>query len=539
MSPGAQTPLRILVLAPTGRDASILVRTLRAAGMVAEECGSVSDLCERIGEGAGAAVVASETLTEFSRRELEDVMAAQPEWSDFPLIVMSAHRRREPEPGWISAFEATGSYVVVLDRPVYSETLVSVARAALRSRARQYQVRDELVERRRAEEMLRDSDRRKNEFLAVLAHELRNPLAAIRNAAEIVKRRGPAEGRVQRAQGVLERQSEQMSRLVEGLLEISRISRGKIHLEHETVDLRDLVETVLHDRAYQSEARRLELREELADEPLLVSGDRLRLAQVVDNLVGNAFKFTRAPGRITVTLRRDRGRAVLRVRDTGVGVEPQMLDRLFEPFQQGTPGSEQSRGGLGIGLALAREVLKLHEGSIRAHSEGPGSGTEFEVSLPLTAASVEWAPSARARTIAARRILLVEDNPDVGEMLRELLELDDHEVTLVETGAEALDVLHDQGADAVLCDLGLPDMSGYALAHAVRGDASLRSVPLIALTGYGRSEDRQETEDAGFDDHVTKPVDADELREILARLESTRAARAEATDASRASPGPP
>jgi PAS domain S-box-containing protein len=374
------------------------------------------------------------------------------------------------------------------------------------------------TEQKRAEERLREADRRKDEFIAMLGHELRNPLAAIRSATELIKLTSPEDGRLQRAHGVLERQSSHMSRLIDGLLEVSRISRGKIHLDRETVDARKIIEGVLQDRKSQFEDHELQLTSDLPPEPVWIWVDHVRLAQVVDNLVGNAIKFTEPPGRITVTVHEEDRCVIIRILDTGVGIRPEMLGRLFKPFQQESQGIARASGGLGLGLAVAKGLVELHGGSIRAHSGGAGAGAEFEVRLPVTSAPREAPQSEGSRRAPRRRILIVEDNTDAAQMLRELLELSGQEVTVVESGREALDALAHHGADVVLCDLGLPGMSGYDLARAIRKDPALAEIPLVAVSGYGQPEDRRRAAEAGFDDHLTKPVDLAALDRVLDQL---------------------
>jgi two-component system CheB/CheR fusion protein len=384
---------------------------------------------------------------------------------------------------------------------------------------------DDISERKRLEDELRrvaselsQANRRKDEYLAMLGHELRNPLAAIRSATELMKLTNPDDPRLQRAYGVLERQASQMSRLIDGLLDVSRIVQGKVELEREPVDVREVLATVIQDRAAEAEARRLDLRSDLPPAPVWIAGDRLRLAQVFDNLVGNACKFTTAPGTITVTLAAEDEHAVVRVQDTGVGIRPEALAHIFEPFFQESQDMARSGGGLGLGLSLARGLIELHDGTIEARSAGPGRGAELVVRLPLGHTPTEPPPARQVATLRPRRILLVEDNADAAQMLRELLELHGHELASAGTATEALELLRRSRLDLVLCDVGLPGMSGLDFARAVRADASLRHVPLVALTGYGQPEDRKLTAAAGFDAHLTKPIDLHALSEVLDRL---------------------
>jgi CheY-like chemotaxis protein len=350
----------------------------------------------------------------------------------------------------------------------------------------------------------------------MLGHELRNPLAAIRAGTELLRLLAPEDPRLLRIHGVLERQSTQMARLIDGLLEISRIARGKIQLEQASIDVRSVLESAVEDRAPQLEASGLELATSYSDEPLWIWADKVRLVQVFDNLLGNALKFTPAPGRIDLTLVRDGADALTIVRDSGVGIRPEMLPRLFQPFQQEPQDIARSAGGLGLGLALARGLIELHGGRIEAHSGGPGKGAEFRVRLPLASRPSASGPALSAAAVGSRRVLIVEDNVDAGETLRALLELRGHDVAVVLAGDAALEHLRSQGADIVLCDLGLPTMNGYDVARAVRADRALRDIYLVALTGYGQPDDRKRSSEAGFDSHLVKPVDLEALDRLLA-----------------------
>lgn len=376
----------------------------------------------------------------------------------------------------------------------------------------------DITERRQAEEQLRESSRRKDEFLAMLGHELRNPLAAIHNTTELIGLMAPADGPLREAHGVLARQTGHMSRLIDGLLEVTRIARGKIRLERRTLDAREIAEGVLADHDAQARERGLTLAGDLPTEPVWLWADPVRLSQVLVNLLGNAIKFTEPPGEIHVGLEATEGWAVLWVWDTGVGIRPEILDRLFEPFQQETQELARSQGGLGLGLALARGLVELHEGSIHAHSAGPGEGAQFEIRLPLARAPVESTERDTPDAVEPRRILIVEDNPDAGRTLRDLLAVLGHEASVVDSGPEALAALSGQGVDLVLCDLGLPGMSGYEVARAVRAQTALRDTPLVAVTGYGQPGDRRRSLEAGFDEHLTKPVEVTTLNAVLARL---------------------
>lgn len=373
----------------------------------------------------------------------------------------------------------------------------------------------DVTEQKLAEDRLRESDQRKDDYLAMLGHELRNPLAAVRNATEVVKHLTTEATPVSRAVQVLERQTEHMGRLIDGLLEVSRLARGKVHLEQVTLDLRRVIEGVLEDIRARVRAKKLHLEEQLPPDPVWVYGDFVRLTQVIDNLASNALKFTEAPGSLAIRLVRLEEEAEIRVSDTGIGLRPETLADIFEPFHQESQDIARGLGGLGLGLAVAKGMVTLHGGTIEAHSAGADQGSTFVVRLPLVPAPPGAEALAPADAVRPRRILIIEDNEDAAEMLRALLELRGHRPEVVGTGQEGLALLARAPAEVVLCDIGLPGMSGYEFARAVRADPGLRHLRLVAVTGYGQPEDRRRSSEAGFDAHLTKPVDLEALETCL------------------------
>jgi two-component system CheB/CheR fusion protein len=384
----------------------------------------------------------------------------------------------------------------------------------------------DITERRAAEQALRaaneqleEADRRKNEFLAVLSHELRNPLTPIRNGLYVLERAAPGSDSAKRAQEIIGRQTSQLMRLVDDLLDVTRVSRNKIQLQLRQLDLNDLVRRTLDDHHALFEDRKIDVETRIASERLAVSGDEARLTQVIGNLLQNAAKFTPAGGRVIVgtALIASRGAAVLRVIDTGVGIEPEMLRRLFQPFMQADVTLDRSKGGLGLGLALVRSLVQMHGGEVCAHSEGPGKGAEFVVELPLdttAAAGVEAVPAASASR--SRRVLIIEDNVDAAESLREVLELEGHEARIAYGGRDGLAAAREFRPDVVLCDIGLPGMDGFDVARAFRADEALKGIALVALSGYALQEDLQRAAEAGFERHLAKPADPDTLARLLA-----------------------
>jgi PAS domain S-box-containing protein len=378
----------------------------------------------------------------------------------------------------------------------------------------------DVTERVRADAALRESDRRKTEFLGMLSHELRNPLAPIRSALDVLDRVPMASAQAARAREVIARQADHLTHLVDDLLDMTRISRGQISLHRERVDLGDLLRRAAEDHRSTLAARRIALEVRCTEEPLPVHADPTRLAQVLGNLLSNAAKFSECGGHVGVSVSRDGEDAVLSVRDDGMGIDPALLPRVFEPFVQADDGLPRTRGGLGLGLSLVRALVEMHGGSIRAASGGIGRGAEFVVTIPLAAAV---APSLRPIRDALsgagpRRILVIEDNADAAEMMRELLETADHAVEVANDGRAGLDRARSMHPDVVLCDIGLPEMDGYEVARALRSDPSLAETFLVAVSGYALPDDLARASEAGFDRHLAKPITLEQLSSVLAAV---------------------
>jgi PAS domain S-box-containing protein len=380
------------------------------------------------------------------------------------------------------------------------------------------------LEARRLLEALREGDKRKDEFLATLAHELRNPLAPIRNALALLRQAGDRKDVAEKAVGVMDRQVGHMVRLIDDLLDVSRVSQGKITLRRQKADLRDAVRQAVETSGPAVERGRHSLSVSMPDAPVWVDADPTRVAQAVSNVLNNAAKYTPPGGRIGVSTGVEGEQAVVRVSDSGVGIPPDMLPRVFDLFTQVDRSLHRSQGGLGIGLSLVRSLVELHGGSVEAHSEGVGKGSEFVLRLPLMGNDTRperrgAAPTPSVITPPPPRgldVLLVEDNRDAAETLQAVLELDGHRVTLAHDGPSGVDAARQLRPDVVVCDIGLPGLDGYRVARELRSDPATAPALLISVSGYGQDEDRRKAREAGFDYTLVKPVSSDILLRLLA-----------------------
>jgi len=424
---------------------------------------------------------------------------------------------RKMAAGQLDSYTVEKRFLHADGRHVWARLTLSVARDADRRPAYEIAIIEDITGQKRAEQALRDADRRKDEFLGMLSHELRNPLAPIRSSVYVLQRADPASAQAARARAVIERQSEHLTRIVDDLLDVTRIVRGKILLHRERLDLREVVRKAVEDAHLPVESRGVGLHLNLPPRPLWADADATRITQILGNLLANARKFTHAGDEIVVTLREVDGAAELRVRDTGAGIDPALLPRLFDAFVQGERTLARSEGGLGLGLALVKGLVELHDGSVTAHSEGVGKGAEFVVTIPLARALVDAEPSrpaAQRAPTAARRVLVVDDNADAAESLAELVGLLGHSVEVAFDGPSAIAKARQHRPNVVLCDIGLPGMTGYDVARALRAELG-GAVRLVAVSGYAQPEDVKEAEEAGFDAHLAKPADPERIAELL------------------------
>ncbi len=506
----------IIILATTARDADLAVRTLQNGGFSPFICSESSALADKLHSGVGAVLLSEEAVSAELLGVLGQFFGVQAPWSDLPIVFLQApfspDVRLHPAPV-LAELRAHGN-LSILERPLQQSTLLFAIESALRARRRQYQVRDLLEEKE-------DDVRRRDEFLAMLGHELRNPLAAIRYAIELLEELDSQiepRANTQTPRVIIGRQTAHLARLVDDLLDVARVTRGKIALDIAPLDLAELAPKTIA----ALEAARIDGNHDIvfspSSGPLLIRGDAVRIEQIFSNLLYNAVKYTPLGGRIEISLARDEESALVRFEDNGVGMSPELLARVFDLFSQAQDSIDRSRGGLGIGLTLVRGLVELHGGQIAAFSGGQGQGSRFEIRFPLLQVAPEISavkPSATPKT--GRRVLLVEDNDDAREILHLLLKLGGHHVDCAVDGPEGVEKALQLRPEIALVDIGLPLLDGYQVAAQIRA-ALGRDIHLIALTGYGQPQDKQSALDAGFDQHVTKPIEPAKLQELLSEI---------------------
>jgi PAS domain S-box-containing protein len=639
MQPEAVRPdeYRVLVLPATRRDAEVTRALLEQAELSCACCDDARALTAEIEAGVGAILL---TDAAFHDPHMEETLAAldrQPPWSDVPAILLC---RAGAQSTAVARMMRSLRNVTILERPTTSRTLVSSVKAAIRARARQYQMRHHLdvlrksegavrarerqlqtltdnmpdilsrfdvnlrhvfvnkaatrltglagheflgrtnrdlgmpaklceawdcalrdvfisraqravdfvypsvdgpryfhsllipeigdagivdtvlcvghdvTESKRASEALQQANRRKDEFLAMLAHELRNPLAPIRNASEILGRKLPADPQIQTSVAIIKRQATHLTRLVDDLLDISRITEGRIELRREPLVVSAIIAQAIESVEPLIREKNHAVLVGATYEPLYVYGDHARLVQSIANLLTNAAKYTDPGGEIRLELRKYGATIAIVISDNGVGIPEELLPRIFDLFVQGDRSLDRSQGGLGIGLSVVQRLVEMHNGRVAAFSEGAGRGSTFEIHLPLIAPPDKFADKPAGPSIQSKRILIVDDNADAANSLALLLKIEGHETEAVYSAKNALERAASRPPDVILLDIGLPDMNGYEVATRIR--STLDSVQLIALTGYGQAEDIKRARTAGFDAHVIKPVDFEVLDRIIA-----------------------
>lgn len=504
-------PYRVILLPATRRDGEAIHSFLSRHDISCQVCETLSETGSAIADEAGALVVTDQIVTNSASHMIVTALGHQPSWSDLPVVFMSTVGTESQE---MANLLHHMTNVTLLDRPTSTRTLLSAVQAALRSRRRQYEIRTQIVALKAAEDALRQSDRRKDEFLAMLAHELRNPLAAIRTASVLLPRLLPeADQRATQTFELIERQVRQLTRLVDDLLDVSRITQGRVDIRREPVHLAAVVAQAIET----VEPLMLEKRHTIATSvptEIYINGDFARLVQCVSNIVMNAAKYTDNGGHVVVDAHVVGKQVALSITDDGVGIPSDLLPEIFELFVQNERSLARSEGGLGIGLSVVRRLIEMHGGSVTASSPGAGKGATFRILLPLGVGQTQvlrTVPSVSQQE--ALRILIVDDNHDAADSLTVLLSMEGHAVETVYGGHDALHSATIFSPHLILLDIGMPEMDGYEVARRLR--ASNHPARLIALTGYGQKEDIDKALASGFERHIAKPVDFHALCEFI------------------------
>jgi len=456
-----------------------------------------------------------------TRKKVED-----PVFVPFLLVTAEQHAGFVTRHLWKSIDELIHSPIDKLELQARIEVLLRARRQAVDLHDAARKRTDELVNE------LSEANRRKDEFLAILAHELRNPLAPIRNGLQIIRLAGDNKAAAEQARTMMEEQLAHMVRLIDDLLDISRITRGKIELRKKRVELAAVIQSAVESSRPLIEASGHELTVTLPPEPIFLEADLTRLAQVFSNLLNNAAKYTDRGGRIRLTALEQESDVVIKVQDTGIGIPADMLSKVFEMFMQVDRSLERTQGGLGIGLTLVKRLVDMHGGSSEARSDGPGKGSEVVVRLPIMVAPPAQKPQPcngcreQANAASTRRILVVDDSPELARSFDTLLRLMGHESRVAYDGLEAVEAAQAFRPDLVLMDIGMPRVDGYEAARRMREQPWGKDMVLVAMTGWGQDEDRRRSKEAGFDRHLVKPVDLATLQEVLQphRLALTRSA---------------
>ncbi|WP_432379681.1 response regulator [Duganella sp. P38] len=489
---------RILIYAPTGQDAPLAAKVLAMAAIGSHVCATLADLEQALADGAGAVLTVEEALAPGGLQLLQACVARQPDWSDLPIILLTHSGADSPVVR--QAVAALGN-LSLMERPVRTLTLITALHATLRARNKQYQVRE--------------AARRKDEFLASLGHELRNPLAPIRTSVSLLTHLYPDAAPVARIRDMVERQVRLLTRLVDDLLDVARITSGKITLQRQLASLAAVMNHVNELCQDAAAAKRIHIAWQLPPSEVMLNIDYARVVQIYANIVSNAVKFTPQGGHVAVAAAIDDGGLLVSIRDNGIGLDADSIARIFNMFEQSKTVNGQFSSGLGIGLSLARQFAEMHGGTVEAFSEGAGKGAEFVVRLPVLdqAGQRDAVPLAQAAGADGRklRVLVVDDNEDAADSLTALLELDGFDVRTVYDGAAAIGAVGQQAPDMIIMDLGMPGMDGYETARAIRQQPGAERILMLALTGWGQSDARRRTLDAGFDHHLVKPVELDQI----------------------------
>lgn len=496
---------RILIHAPIGKDARLIAQVLERTKVDSFICARATELLGELNKGAAALVLVDEALSSSLLKSLGYFLDEQPAWSDLPILVLSQRKLDSPE--IVSAYLKLGN-VTLLERPLQSVTLISAAKSALRARQRQYS--------------MREVDRRKDEFLAMLAHELRNPLAPVSAASDLLKFPNLDREKIRQTSEIISRQVKHMTGLIDDLLDVSRVSRGLVTLDEELLDARQIINSAVEQVRPFIDSRKHRLTLHTSPQSGYIKGDYKRLVQILSNVLSNAAKYTPEGGEIIMSMDLTESDVVFTVRDNGIGISANVIAHIFELFVQAERTPDRTQGGLGIGLALVKNLVHLQGGKVTAHSAGHGKGSEFTLIFPRCddPLSVEPRPVTSNKNSSQRLlILVVDDNLDAANMLGMFLELGGYEVKVVHSASAAIEAANaSQKIDVCLLDIGLPITDGIELAKLLREKTSTANATFIAVTGYGQETDRRKTKEAGFHHHCVKPVNMQELLATLSTL---------------------
>ncbi|GAC1407565.1 MAG: hypothetical protein NVSMB6_05390 [Burkholderiaceae bacterium] len=493
----------VLILAPTGRDADLTRAVLGGAGIDSKICASMGDLLEGLEAGAGAVLTVEEALS-VALGPLTQHVAAQPTWSDIPILVLTQSGANAP--ALSHAIDQLGK-VTLLERPVRTLAMISAVRSALRARQKQF--------------LVREGGQRKDEFLASLGHELRNPLAPIRNSMGILKHLYPDVAGVCKVRTVVERQVTHLTRLVDDLLDVARITNGKIALQPDRFALSSVIEHVLELAGGAAQAKMQKIETEVPTTRIMLRADYARLIQIIANVLLNAVKFTPANGRVSLHARVAGVDIVFSIRDSGIGIARDAFASIFELFSQEKPAAGPVTSGLGIGLNLSKRFAEMHGGRIEVESEGPGHGSQFTITLPIVESSGApecvdlCAPSTCADVPVKRSVLVVDDNRDAANMLQALFEFEQFSVATAYDGLDAIAAVDQHVPNVIVMDLGMPGLDGYDTVRRIRAKPGASAITIVALTGWGQTDARVKSAAAGFDHHMVKPVDFDALKTLI------------------------
>ena len=493
--------LRILIHTPIGKDAYHVSQILHRSNIDFFVCSTPLVVINELEKGAAALLLVEEALSVDFLKSLTQFLQQQKTWSDIPVLLICKRGLDSPDMRFI--YQRLGN-VTLIERPIQIITLLATINSALRARKRQYE--------------MREVDRRKDEFLAMLAHELRNPLAPISAASHILKLGELNRERTNHNSEIILRQVNHMTGLIDDLLDVSRVSRGLIDLETEIVNVQDITEAALEQVLPLINAKKHQIEVKGVSEQIFVMGDKKRLIQILTNLLNNAAKYTNDGGSLNLSIVANTENVFFEITDSGIGIDAEIVDSIFDMFIQAKRTSDRSQGGLGIGLALVKNLVELHHGEVKAHSEGKGQGSTFTVKLPrakFTINSVANPIKPDSLNFTTRRLLVVDDNVDAADTLSQFLETFGYEVMVEYNATMALARAIASPPDACLLDIGLPDMDGNELAKRLRENHLTKSALLIAITGYGQDQDRLNTTQAGFDYHFVKPVKVESLIDVL------------------------